>query len=203
MRKALAIGLLTACGSALLSFLVPDRKPERVHRWVVQPASSLTVAGKTNVNTFRCQIQSYCGRDTLILQDAGPRPPRFLKGNVALEANGFSCGNAIMTTDFHKTIQTGRYPQIGIAFLSLERFPAHTCRHEWMKANLVITLAGTSRQFEMDCSIESEADGMFHLSGSRCFEFSDFGLEAPSKMFGLIKVNETLDVSFHLVMRGS
>jgi hypothetical protein len=203
MKTTITIAALMIAGGVLLSFLNPPAKPTRMHRWVVQPASKLKVMGKTNVNKFTCQIQSYCGADTLVLQDAGAIPPRFLKGNVSLEATGFNCGNAIMTTDFHKTIQSKQYPQISIAFLSLERFPSYTCRNELIKSQMIISLAGVSKPFEMDCVIEAEANGLFHLIGSRCFQFSDFNLEAPSKMFGMIKVDETLDVTFHLVMRSS
>jgi hypothetical protein len=203
MRKSITIACLLILSGGLFSFLKHREKPTRVHRWVVQPASKLKVTGKTNVNKFTCQIQSYCGADTLVLQDIGTIPPRFLKGNVSLEATGFNCGNAIMTTDFHKTIQSRIYPQIEITFLSLERFPSYSCRNELIKSNMIISLAGVSKTFEMDCVIEAEADGVFHLTGSRCFQFSDFNLEAPSKMFGMIKVDETLDVSFHLVMRSS
>lgn len=174
-----------------------------MHRWVVQPTSTLKVTGKTNVNKFTCQIQTYCGADTLILQDGGHQPPRFLKGNVWLEATGFDCGNAIMTKDFHKTIQSKSYPHIEISFVSLERFPSYSCRNEFIKTNMIISMAGAAKAFEMDCVIEAESSGVFHLIGSRCFQFSDFALEAPSKMFGMIKVDETLDVSFHLVMRSS
>jgi hypothetical protein len=203
MKITATIVLLMAFSFGLLSFRPTGEKPVRVHRWIVQPASTLRVTGKTNVNKFSCQIQSYCGADTLILQDQGTQPPRFLKGDVWLEAAGFSCGNAMMTNDFHKTIQTKAYPQIAISFVSLERFPSYTCRNEFIKSNMVIALAGVARTFEVDCIIEAESNGVFHLVGNRCFQFSDFNLEAPSRMFGMIKVEEALDVSFHLVLRGS
>lgn len=203
MKNTRTIFVLLVFSYSLFSFLSPTEKPTRMHRWVVQPASTLKVTGKTNVNKFTCQIQSYCGADTLVLQDAGQAPPRFLKGNVRLEATGFNCGNTIMTNDFHKTIQSKLYPQIEISFVSLERFPSYSCRNELIRSSMVISLAGVAKTFDMDCVIEAESNGVFHLMGSRCFQFSDFNLEAPSKMFGMIKVDETLDVSFHLVMRSS
>jgi len=39
------------------------------------------------------------------------------------------------------------------------------------------------------------------LTGSRQLCFSDFGLQPPQKMGGLVRVSETLDVKFMLCLR--
>jgi len=190
---------MAASAFGLISLSHPANPP--VYRWVVQPASSLQVSGKTNVNRFVCQNRAYRGADTLVLQNGGPAQPRFLQGRVALEADGFSCGNPVMTNDFQKTLQAKQHPHIVIALVSLERFPALACKNEPIRSEMNIWLAGTARRVVMDCLIEGEPSGVFHLRGSHCFQFSDFNLQPPSKMLGMIRVSETLDVNFHLVLR--
>jgi len=43
--------------------------------------------------------------------------------------------------------------------------------------------------------------GTVVLQGSRCLSFSDFGLAPPTKMGGLVRVKDALDVHFTLCLR--
>lgn len=190
-----ALAGLAASGAAN-----PVGQPSR-YRWVVQPASVLQVSGKTTVNRFTCQNRGYLGADTLVLANGSTPQPTFVSGRVALPAAGFSCGHPVMTNDFQKIIRAKTHPHIIVALLSLERFPALGCEREPIRCVMNIWLAGVAKRVEVDCLIEGEASGVFHLRGTHCFQFADFNLEAPSKMLGMIRVHETLDVSFHLVLR--
>jgi hypothetical protein len=173
-----------------------------VHRLIVQPASKLAIEGKTNINSFSCAIVQYSGTDTLVLHEGGKNVrPVFVKGSVGLDASTFDCGMAIMTSDFRKTIRSNQYPSIVIDFISFERTPSYTQKVETFKGVLKISLAGITKLFEVDCSIEATSDGLIHLKGTRAFTFGDFGLTPPSRMMGTIKVQEDLRVKFHLVLK--
>jgi hypothetical protein len=171
-----------------------------LHRFIVQPSSKLIITGKTNINSFQCS-SAYCGRDTLVLQEGGPgNRPLFLKGYVGLDASAFNCGLQMMTNDFGKTIKSKEYPSISIDFISFERLPIYGCAEEKFRSHLKISLSGVTRSFEVTCSIEAKSNGQIHLKGGRNFIFSDFNLEPPTHMMGMVKVKETLDVNFHLIL---
>lgn len=182
---------------------LPSFRGETVlrHHFVVQPDSKLSIFGKTNVNSFQCAIKQYCGSDTLILQEGGKMKPFFVKGYVGLEAASFDCGMAMMTSDFSKTIKAKDYPFIGIEFKSFERVPSYACREEKFKGIMAIHLSGTSRVFELDCTMETKPNGLIHLKGLRQFTFSDFKLIPPKRMMGMVTVQEELEVNFHLVLK--
>ncbi|MEP2668498.1 MAG: YceI family protein [Cyclobacteriaceae bacterium] len=172
-----------------------------VHRFIVQPSSKLTIDGKTNVNSFRCAITQYVGKDTLVLHEGGKnKKPFFKKGYVGLEAARFDCGVQLMTNDFWKTIKYNEYPVVSIEFISFERTLILASGNDVFKGRMQISLAGVTKPFEMNCTIEVEESGLIHFKGGRRFTFSDFNLEAPSKMMGLVKVEDKIDVSFHLVL---
>jgi len=182
------------------AFLVSDAY--LIHRLIVLPASKLSIDGKTNVNSFTCSIAKYTGTDTLVLQEGGKKiRPVFVKGSVGLDASTFDCGMAIMTSDFRKTVKSEEYPAIVIDFISFERAPSYAQGEEKFKGILKISLAGVTKLFEVDCSIETKPSGMIHLMGGRAFTFADFGLKPPSRMMGTIKVQEELNVKFHLVLK--
>ena len=173
-----------------------------VHRFIVLPASKLSIDGKTNVNSFTCAIAKYFGTDTLVLHEGGKNVrPVFVKGSVGLDASTFDCGMAIMTSDFRKTIKSEIYPAIVIDFISFERSPSYKEGEEKFIGILKISLAGVTKLFEVNCSIETKPNGLIHLKGGRQFTFADFGLKPPTRMMGAIKVQEDLNVNFHLVLK--
>src|SRR5690348_14565246 len=79
---------------------------------VVQPASTLSINGKTTVNKYECKIGSYSGSDTLRLRAEVGKGVTFSKGIAKLVANEFDCGVKIITNDFRETLQTEKYPFI-------------------------------------------------------------------------------------------
>jgi len=176
-----------------------DEPPVLVHRLVVQPSSTLSIEGTTNINRYKCAISRYAGSDTLVLNEGGRNiRPVFVKGAVALDASSFDCGLALMTSDFHKAIKSKDYPAIIVDFISFERMPAYTSAPERFKGILKISLGGVTKLFEVNCAIEATDSGIIHLTGSRGFVFSDFSLTPPTRMLGIVKVREALNVSFHL-----
>ena len=172
-----------------------------VHRLIVLPDSQLTIDGKTNVNNFTCAISHYKGRDTLVLHEGGANVrPVFVKGSVMLDASSFDCGMALMTSDFRKTIESKTYPFIEIDFISFEHTPRYS-GDERFKGIVKISLSGVTRLFEMDCEIEAKSSGLIHLRGDKNFTFSDFNLVPPKRMMGMVKVEQSLNVAFHLVLK--
>jgi len=173
--------------------------PTLVHRLIVLPSSTLDIEGTTNINSFKCAISRYVGRDTLVLHEGGKNiRPVFVKGEVALDASSFDCGMELMTADFHRSINSKVYPAIVIDFISFERMPSYTSAREMFKGILKISLGGVTRLFEVNCTIAANSSGIITLAGSRDFTFSDFGLTPPTRMLGVVKVNEALKVTFNL-----
>lgn len=171
-----------------------------VHRLIVQPTSKITIDGQTNVNSFTCAIKRYTGSDTLVLVESGKRKPVFRQGAVGLQAASFDCGLQLMTHDFAQTIKAKEFPKVSIEFISFERVPRYDKKEDTFKGKMKISLAGVTRSFEVDCTIGTEPSGLIHLKGGRDFTFAEFNLQAPSRMMGLVKVQETLKVNFHLVL---
>lgn len=184
------------------SFIPSEENLFLIHRFIVQPDSQLIIDGKTNVNSFRCSINRYPGKDTLVLQEGGPlRRPVFLKGSVALPASHFDCGLRVMTSDFSTTIKAKDHPYIVINFKTFERLPNYKLDEDKFKGTMTISLGGASKVFDIDCIIEAKSSGFIHLRGSRKFLFSDFHLVPPEKMMGLIRIEQELTVIFNLVLR--
>ena len=178
-----------------------------VHRndikWVIQKASSLNIAGRTNVNSFACAVNQYMRPDTItcINDNDQHNAGITLKGSLLIDVNAFDCRNQPMTSELKKTLKQPQYPYLKITFLSLEKMPCLQVHNESMKGYVNIEMAGVCKRFEINYELFAKSDACMELIGCRTFCFSDFGLEPPKKMGGLIRVNNEIDVQFHLYIQ--
>jgi len=196
-----AISLPLCAGFATGTVTSPTKEKSS---WIVQKSSSLSINGRTNINHFSCAVAQYSEPDTITFQNDGCRGKSGgipLNGVLHVNIVDFDCRNRTMTGEFKKTLLYKQYPQLKIIFLNLERMPGFTSQSETLKGQVFIELAGVSKQFEMGYTSNREDPETVQLTGSRQLCFSDFGLQPPQKMGGLVRVNETLDVRFILCLR--
>lgn len=183
--------------------LTPFRGPARPVkvRWVVEKTSTLSIAGRTNINKFCCQVTEYAGPDTLMtVKEPGAAPVTgiCLQGALRVNIENFDCRNRLMTSEFKHTLKYKQYPQLIIHFLSLERLPSGAPENGAVKGWVEVELAGASRKFEICYTSGRPGGNDLELVGVRVLGFSDFGLQAPRKMGGLVRVDDQLNVEFRL-----
>jgi hypothetical protein len=172
--------------------------------WVVLKSSSLEITGHTNVNRFTCGVPQYTEADTLSFFAEGGRGPAtavLLSGTLRLDIDQFDCRSRVMTEEFKKTLQYGRYPQLKISFIDLEKMPGFTPQPETIKGRVEIEIAGVAKCFEIGYTASRSGRCSVELTGIRQLSFRDFALKPPRKMGGLIKVNDSLHVRFTLCLR--
>jgi hypothetical protein len=202
---------LYVLGLTLLAAIPPGRDNGHGHpraseksKWVILKTSTLDIAGHTNVSHFSCGVPQYTEPDTLTFLAEGSQgqiPGIPLTGTVRLSIDQFDCRSRMMTNEFKKALLSATYPKLSISFVNLERMPTFTTRPETIKGWVEIELAGTCKVFEINYTARRSDACAVALTGERALCFHDFGLEPPTKMGGLVKVNDTLHVHFTLCMR--
>lgn len=178
--------------------------PSARGKWVVEQQSSLIIAGRTNINHFACGVPRYTQPDTICFLPEGSRgnvPGIPLCGTVRLNIDDFDCHNRTMTGDFKSIVLAKRFPQLKISFVNLEQMPATGSYTQSIKGWVEIELAGTCRLFEISYQALRSDSSTMVLNGARTLAFRDFALDPPSKMGGLVKVCDTLDVHFTLFLK--
>jgi hypothetical protein len=172
-------------------------------KWVIQKTSNLNIAGHTNVNSFACVVNQYTRPDTITCISGNDQRSTgiTLKGSLLIDVNAFDCSNRPMTSELKKTLKQPQYPYLKITFLSLEKMPCQQARNESMKGYVNIEMAGVCKTFEINYELFTKSDACKELIGCRTFCFSDFGLEPPKKMGGIIRVKNEINVQFHLYIQ--
>jgi hypothetical protein len=187
--------LLIFCATAFL--ISADTLPDD-GTWIIDRESQLFIYGSTNINNFTCSIHSLTKADTLEYEIKGnPGELIFQKNLMVIPVTNFDCGNTLITRDFLQTLKSHEYPNLNVRFLTLEQAPIG----EDVKGKVVITLAGVSRHYTIDYSLTKGGNPKMQLSGKHTVSFTEFGLEAPQKLMGLIKVEEYLEVEFRMILR--
>lgn len=115
-------------------------------------------------------------------------------------AENIDCKNQHMTNDLRKTILAETYPTLKIEFLPVIQNKKSQNKKE--KATIIeVSLGGVCKEFDVGYSFNRRSNGYTTLKGSRKFLFSDFNLEPPTKLLGMVKVENEFEVIFDLILK--
>ena len=167
--------------------------------WIIDAQSQLTIQGSTNVNDFFCRVEYCAGTDTLQYQQDNDRGQMlFTRSRMTVPVRSFDCGAKPISKDFWKTLKADTYPQLEINFISLETPNFRDGKN--IRGAVSIKLAGVTARYSICYQVNVYENGNVWLKGNHAVNFSDFELEAPEKLKGLIRVKEVLNVEFNLML---
>ncbi len=171
--------------------------------YILEPSSVLSINGETNVNTFCCSSQQGFPKGR-VGYEWSKENEKLSFDNTKLKINvrNLDCGANAINRDLQETLQAKSFPYITIKLKEATNINgARTVKkNQWAKfeATTEITLCCVTKTVHIPVIIRKTSDNKFQIKGSTSLEFRDFDLEPPTAMMGLIKVKETLDISFDL-----
>lgn len=168
----------------------------------LDPASELTVEGTSSMHDWHCKtdkLNAYVDVDPGYTKDLTKvaRPIVAVKVNIVVKT--LSCGNSQMDRNMYSTLKADenqliKYTLTGYDILSGSVSPTSFAAST--KGSLAI--AGQEKPVEMKISAERTGDGKAVATGEQTLLLSDFGIKAPSFMFGTLKVGNQVKVKFTL-----
>ncbi|HEX9650597.1 MAG TPA: YceI family protein [Cyclobacteriaceae bacterium] len=178
-------------------WLIPN--PAEKERWLVQRSSNLTIEGKSNISDFSCEIEGTNITDTLTINyDDDGGQITFVRKQIKINTVSADCGNNLITKDFRETLKSDKHPDIFLNFLTLERPQLHDFSALKVNGTIEIIIAAVARKYEVTYQIIPHTTGKIELIGSQKMRLGDFKLQPPSRLLGLLKVEEEITVDFHL-----
>ena len=162
----------------------------------VTDESSVVIRGTTSINTFKCSynVLRLDNPIQVVYRKVGHRMV-FDKTALVLDKHSFDCGGKGINNDFQKILKSNKYPEI-ILYLNyinhLEDQPNNVL------ASIDIEIAGFSKTHKVPVKIK-KSNNMI-ITGDLAISMSDYNLEAPKKLFGLISVDDTINVYFQLAV---
>lgn len=160
----------------------------------ILPGSSLSISGNTNINEFECDFNTLYFKDQDITVNFSEQGDvlNFRNSVLPLENEKFDCGNRRINKDFKDLLKTDKHPEILLRIKEIDMK-----RREKAKVTLNFEIAGVEKNYTFPVQVTGE-DQELCFNGKLQLNIKDFNLEAPSKMFGLIVIEEKIDINFNL-----
>ena len=72
--------------------------------------------------------------------------------------------------------------------------------NQWfaVKAKVKLTITGVTKEQFIEAEAKKTADNQFSLRGEKSLLMTDYGIDPPGALFGLIKVNDLITFHFNL-----
>ncbi|MFH0843617.1 MAG: hypothetical protein V1903_13505 [Bacteroidota bacterium] len=115
--------------------------------------------------------------------------------NITVPVKDFRCVNETAFQDFLILLKADKYPYLSISIpqKSLTQNPQ---KEYFTIQSMVISIAGVSREYSINCRIENIDSGKSFLAGTLNIRLTDLGIEPPVKYFGLVKIENEVIVKF-------
>jgi polyisoprenoid-binding protein YceI len=167
---------------------------------VYQPApeSFIRIEGSSNVNEFTCMSDSVKGHARVSSNNDGTEETHV---EVAVPVKGLDCGKRQMNRDMYRTLKADDHPDI--QFRLIQAYVVGVAPGDGnsylIRVEGELTVAGSKKFVVFDAMGEMKADNKYSIRGKKDILMTDFGLEPPSALLGLVKARDELVVHFELL----
>jgi polyisoprenoid-binding protein YceI len=166
-------------------------------RATVLSQSTIEIHGTSSVNSFVCASTSIDG--WAHLQREGRRADPSVR--VVVPVRSFDCGKRRMNADMQAAMKAGSHPaiQFELTEASLVDGPASGNGDHRLLVDGKLRLAGSERAVSFFVSGREAPDGRMYVTGHAPLNMSDFGIDPPSALLGLVQAHDRIEVHFNLV----
>lgn len=168
--------------------------------------SRLWIEGSSNINEFVCEANQYFAEATLIDDNDPIELRQQIEDRVFMQVdimvNGFECGRSRMNEDLQKALKSSEYPEITFTFESatLLAMPEDISDDNSFEIDVqgTLTVAGNTREIRFTSRAYFVETYQIRAIGKTTIRMTDFGVEPPTALMGLIKAEDELTVNFDL-----
>lgn len=160
---------------------------------IIKERSTLLIKGESNINNFSCLYDNDEIKKTIpIKYTVEGDKIRFDKTVLLLNNTFFDCGGNGINRDLRKTLNTEDYPQIALTLNEIEK----TEDPSKINAEIAIKIAGISHNYRIPIEIIKNQNLI--VNGQLKIKLTDFNLNPPKKLFGIIAVDNKIEITFNL-----
>ena len=158
--------------------------------------------GTTNVNTFKCDCEDQFAAQEIDVERHGS-VAKFRNARLSMTTRKFNCKNTKMDRDMHKALKAEKFPKMSIDLVETHHNPDHLKSTDWfdVDAKVQITITGVTKEKRIKAQARKIGQSQFALKGSETIHMTEFGIDPPEAMFGLIKVDDQITFHFDLTIQ--
>ncbi len=183
-------------------FLSPT--PDMTYEFVIEKESQINILGSSNITEFTCCCEDEFTPQRFFYQRLANGSYQFSGAELRVNSDAIDCGGKMINQDMQKTLKADEHPFITIELLEgnvVYRDPTSERDVSKVQATAVMTIAQRSQSRLVTIDMTSIGEQRFRFEGSTTLLLSDFGLEAPRALLGLIKVDDRMIIDFDLIVQ--
>ena len=169
-------------------------------------ASSIIIKGETNVNKFQCKMDQPALNDSIIVKNLWLNKKLEFEGlKLKYRVDHFACGIRAMDSDFQELLKADKEPYLYLQLNSITLHPSNDAFEELdVDAEVEVLLAGVRKKIDVKGGkVINHSSAQMTLKGDKELLMTDFNIEPPTKMFGMIKVTDDITIDFAISMKVS
>jgi polyisoprenoid-binding protein YceI len=197
--------LLTLTAAVFAIALVSGQASAQRVSFNIQPGSELSLNGTSTLHSYECSAESLAGTivcDTATLAKTST-DSTVLNANVKIPVKGLHNSSDGLTKNMAEALKGDDYPVISFVLTQCSAAPDSAgkpgVRNIDAKGNL--TIAGKTLPIEIPVSLSRADSGAYRLQGTRDLLMTDYGVDPPSFMFGVMKTNPKVVITFNLKLK--
>jgi hypothetical protein len=168
--------------------------------------SKLWIEGRSNVNQFECEANKYSGEATIY--DEQEEDSAFVQSvqerlslQVDIRVDGFECGKNKMNRDLRNALKSDNFPEITFLFDSAELIEMPETPNDPFLVDVKgsLTVAGETRDIHFETRAYYLDVDRVRAIGNTTIRMTDFNVEPPTALLGLIQADDELTVKFDLI----
>lgn len=193
---------LSAIVLICLAATIPTMDQTEKKRYSILKSSKLFLTGTTNVNTFKCDCRDRFATQNLHVENRGSHA-RFSNTSLRMTTKKFDCKNGKMDRDMHKALMADAYPYIEMELVETWFNPKQLKNgdaEDWfdVKAKVKLTITCVTKEQTINAKYKALSKNKFILRGSKSLKMTDYGIDPPEALFGMIKVDDLITFNFNL-----
>lgn len=173
-------------------------------QYIPQEESRLWIEGRSNVNQFECVAREYDGDAFLRRELSGdsqvPEAGDQISIRVEILVDGFECGRSRMNRDLRNALKSSTFPMITFIYENAVQINSTPEPNGGMRFEVygILTVAGNSQSVTFEMDGHYLEDGQIRATGKKEIKMTDYDVEPPTGLFGLVRAENELTVHFDL-----
>lgn len=156
-------------------------------------ASSLMIEGTSNIHDWTLEAESTSGVLTAEFDEGKLEEIENLEFTVV--ANSLRSGKSGMDKNTYKALNTDKYREITFKLKNVQSIDKKSNDTYKVKATGSLEISGTKKDVNLNFDLKSNNNQII-LTGEHKLTMTDYGVDAPTAMFGTITTGEDVVVKF-------
>ena len=170
----------------------------------IEEGSRLFIEGTSNINSFECLCNDrFNPRNVRVRIDDERKTIAFSGTTLALKTAALDCDNSKINKDLCTALKADEFPTINIALHQATMSGRPVTESDWseIQASASLTITDQTRKVNLAVKGRKLSDGRYRFVSVKDLKMTDFGIEPPTALFGLIKVRDHIKINFDLIVK--